>query len=383
LAEEGFETLFVFDVQAFRAAVARPECFLAFIEPRAFPDILEAVSRMSEATRSFVWAAVASTSNQRQSSLLYQVGAADIVRPPVHPVSFRSRARMLLARFLRVRRFTVRVQMPAGMHETMTDAPAAAPLPLPGRLPKEVRLSAQRKAVFRWALDAFRVNSGGFAIVDTAETQAPLMAYAAAAASKCVLWTPGRAVVLKGRVRHFDRGTRRVIVEGDDAKVTLVGPVFCNLRLGPGNIFFSTEARGTSEQLELPLPASIYQFQRRSSLRGQWAPKSRIFVEIEAGGHSLTAMLIDFSSQGLGLEIEDEEAEFLHLKGRLQARWRLDSGVWEAQGELCWRRPQGKGARLGVSLKAFRKGDPELLDLLALESVERFLAAAAPFQPPA
>jgi hypothetical protein len=112
--DEGLELLFVKDANELYAALERPEAFMVFVDVGFCGGGVKIIHARDPKLRAFVVFMAGRLSTQ-QSSALFGLGASDILTHPVHPVMFKSRAKMMLARFLKIHDLPEHVVLPDGM----------------------------------------------------------------------------------------------------------------------------------------------------------------------------------------------------------------------------------------------------------------------------
>jgi DNA-binding response OmpR family regulator len=112
---EGLTPIIVNSGDEMVEAVRKPEVFLIIVDVE-FNDKrgLAFHQQLKGSTLSF-WIALAKKLTTNQRSSLYAQGFADVLTHPVHPVLFKSRARMLLARFTKTNDFPDYVVLPPGI----------------------------------------------------------------------------------------------------------------------------------------------------------------------------------------------------------------------------------------------------------------------------
>ncbi len=112
---EGMTPIIVDSGDQIVESIVKPEVFLVIVdlefnEKRG----LAFHTQLKTASKAF-WIALAKKLTTNQRSSLYAAGFADVLTHPVHPVLFKSRARMLLARYLKTNDFPENVELPPGM----------------------------------------------------------------------------------------------------------------------------------------------------------------------------------------------------------------------------------------------------------------------------
>jgi hypothetical protein len=120
---EGMTPIIVGSADEIVESITKPEVFLVIIDVEFNNNKGTAFqSQFKNASKAF-WIALAKKLTTNQRSALYAAGFADVLNHPVHPVLFKSRSRMLLARFLKTNDFPENVVLPPGMARKTPVAP--------------------------------------------------------------------------------------------------------------------------------------------------------------------------------------------------------------------------------------------------------------------
>jgi len=114
LLEAGIKAVFVTNDSQLSALQVLPECFATFVDLKAFPSALNYIRNRKTVEKSF-WVAAVPRLNTTQNATLYNMGMVDILTLPVHPFTFKSRARLLLARFVKQHGMPIDVLLPDGI----------------------------------------------------------------------------------------------------------------------------------------------------------------------------------------------------------------------------------------------------------------------------
>jgi hypothetical protein len=383
-AQEGFEAVVVTNKDDFICKTQDRACFVAFVQADECPDVVELIGHMPERSRTFLWVAVSGRTSTRDSSIFLKKGAADLLGTPVHPVSFRSRARMLLIRFLKERNLPDDVILPPGVMQPGNSGPRTF-IDLQPDWSGLERFSFERRAALEKTLALFTPRGKWFGVVKDPELRLSLIRFALGTKADGGLWTPGRKTRLSAQVTGYEKGLDILALDltgervDEDRKRRIHREsegdgIFCTLRLGPCSLFFRAPYFWEDDQLMLELKEAIYELQRRLAVRGSWPLKGRVPAEFEAGGQQLNCILCDASATGLGVELDPALREVIKVGESCDFRFEIDGKMHAVTARLRWRRlseEQGRsGLRAGFQLVDPSNSVRDLLGSWALECLE-------------
>jgi DNA-binding response OmpR family regulator len=382
---EGFDVLTAASSEEFLQHVQNTACFLVFVDVNERPELLELIRRMPAKAKSFFWVAVSRRLSTQQSSKFFQMGASDILNVPVHPVTFRSRARMLLIRYLRQHELPADVVLPAGVaaHKVLQQARVDR-VDVSGL----ETFTPERRAVIEKTIAAFTPRGRWFGRIDDEALRQGLMRFAHHSKAEALLWSSGRKFRIRGAVSSYDRIFNLLSFEFpneslspeifEKMSVECEGQgVFCNLRLGPGSLFLRAAYRWEKGNLLLDLQTALYEIQRRFAIRSSWAVPERVHAEFEIGGQRLKCRLRDASAAGLGIELDALHFGRLKLGETCLFRFEIDGKIYNAETRLRWRRlAKDKAADVLRAGFVMLQPDEAVRSLLGSWSLEHLAQAA-------
>ena len=112
LSDVGIGAQFVSGEEELFKVQSQSHCFASFVNLDLYPKL---VTWCSDRSQKMMWIAVSTPLNKMQTAKLYSQGMTDVLTTPVHPFTYKSRARQLLARFVARHGMPADVQLPTGM----------------------------------------------------------------------------------------------------------------------------------------------------------------------------------------------------------------------------------------------------------------------------
>src|SRR5690606_4505499 len=115
-AEDGLKVEFLDSLETLKQRLQDKKNFLLFVDVHEHQKVLRWLfTQGTHKNRSFLWVAIMNAQSPAHINGLVSMGASDVLSTPVHPHIFRTRARLMLTRFLSYADFPWYVRLPAGV----------------------------------------------------------------------------------------------------------------------------------------------------------------------------------------------------------------------------------------------------------------------------
>ncbi len=374
--EEGFRVEFLKSTEELKFQLTKQRNFLVFVNAEDFPDAINWLRTLGGIEkRRFFWIAMAKFSKATQAALFFQMGASDVLTPPVHPHLARGRAQLLIKRFLKIFDFPPNTILPSGItapprlkshsnEDSGTDDsllwfrgdrkknPSDLKV-LQQEIPFRDRYSPEQLKVVEGIYELFRRRSGWFEEVDGKKNQEALVSIASLQQASITLWCRNPRKRLDTTVIHYMPEEKIFILDPFSAEAFVKAAhgqtIFCHMRLDLASIFFVGKLLPSKGTLELGFPEKMYQVQRRGSLRMDLTTEMKRDLTLQLkSGEKLIAEVIDISSTGLQarvplgsldevelmsiVQVNYEPEKGLSINGKCQVRWKTIKGEHQAFG---------------------------------------------------
>jgi hypothetical protein len=370
--DAGFGTRFLKTAEALLSIADERQVFLIITDIKSFVAFRRKYPAEFSALKRY-WVLVGEKSVQTQVSALINLGAQDVLTIPVHPVTYLNRARVLLSRFVRTYQYDDDIELPSGIRRPM-NAQFEAQVVRRVELARNRGFGQQKLLAVQAAQDAFRPLPKLFSRISQPKAITSLMSEAVHKCDEVVLWTAGRAMILKKKPQEEIVSEKLVIPLSDFEHVSLKrsgGYIYVAIGLRRGYFFTycsNSCLMNSPRRLEIPKPASFYSVQRRQGLRLAAEHAQQLVGDVLLGDRIISGMVVDWSERGLAFE----SAEPLKMKISKSSRaFRLNlvlnGQAYELRLEVKWRRKN----RLGFLML---NGGEKLVDELHLYILERSMA---------
>lgn len=412
LSESGIEAVFAKDEASLIETLSAPECFAVFVNLRAFPAA-SSVLRQRESVSKCYWVAIEERLTTSQSAALYNMGVVDVLTLPVHPFTYRSRARQLLARFVKSHWIPDDILLPQGMFRPTTIIPERTKTDSgrgsAGRVSPDVstressstrpsvslanhsgvygkhRASPERVKYFEKARPSLAPLRKVFEQVSGAEIKQRFMKEAQGHGHSALLWIARQKWKSQFEILSYDPSVGQLALKyprglsAQSLKLVFSSlkaeKLFASIALKRARLFFFENPNNLSfavESLVLKSSAEMFQTQRRSHFRLRWdKPGSfRVLVAHEGAQILRDYVAVDISANGCQL-IMGEAALKSVARGTVFPRvcFNIYGNSVECSGVVRWK----KDDRVGIQFYNLGLDDEEGIQLFVMEESYNYL----------
>jgi len=276
-----------------------PETFLNFVDVSLFPESVKIVANRDKNLKSY-WIAVSTPMSIPQSLALYKLGMADILTLPVHPITYRNRAKAVLARYLRLletERKNEIAQAPVEEVKKATNLPGSLhnldrksswyprvleklKSPLVTGVYGRHKVFESRMYFHEQASNVIAKQAELFKEVETLEARMAYFREISQLETRALIWGTQQRWSQNCRVIKGEKGVERVYFayprgtnrgefkeSFEEANAKLVYVSFCLDRV---RLFFSVDAKDLlfeTDSWSVPMPQLLFQVQRREFFR--------------------------------------------------------------------------------------------------------------------
>jgi hypothetical protein len=339
--EDGFRVEYVDSLQKLKERLEDRSNFLVFIEAPSFPEAFTWLTQLGPfEERKFFWIAMANCTKPAQAALFFKAGASDVLTPPVHPHLARGRAQLMIKRYLSVLDFPKEIILPPGIdvpnrenygHVSYEENPEPImwikddPKDQPTKvkileqgIPYPERFTAPQLKAIEEAQKVFKRRGSWFEEVQEEGLKSAIVTLASIQQSAITLWSRKPKLRFDTTAIHFYPEERTFYLDGigsdDFVKKTNGKDIFCHLRLGLASIFFLGKLATAKSSLQLMFPVSMYEVQRRGSLRMPFSESDLAIAELNPGKSNVAVgRILDISSTGVKLQFPTNTLDSLEL----------------------------------------------------------------------
>jgi hypothetical protein len=402
---------------------SQSECFAIFMDSEYLSIVTEHLDNKMRNPRPY-WVALASRMTSQQSSRLLNAGISDILQLPVHPVTYKSRARMLLARW--VHRYTIDddIVLPPGIVRPVKhDAPKRGQMETGGS-PKNIIsratdfFSSNGRSIYspskgashqpftltrfgnrKWDKDKLSffnqvrplitAQDNLFQNVEGRKKQAVTFKEASEESVKCLMWAPGQGYKLRTTIKDFvvysgliqvayPSGQNEQSIRLDFVKHQ-VDILYFNIQLRRASLFLAdrqSQLKWSPEGFYLSFPTELFSVQRRGDFRFEPGTRRPILVssslsakplrvkDISGGGCCLGLTKLSFETLTLGATVAEFTFDICgeKIKCPATARWLRKTMT-----------PQGEKYLAGFAFNGLSAEQREGIQLFVMEESANYL----------
>ncbi len=395
------------------------DTFLNFVDIQAFPDAAKVLGARNKNSKAF-WVAIGDQLSVQFNQMLLKIGISDILPNPVHPVTFKSRARALLVRYtqmLKKEKIVLehnRNKNLRNTHLALTSidkgpakptlspkATVARPQIKPSKAPQNVspmqtgvfgkhRVFSERLKVIDKARKVLRPQKDLFQSVSTATQKAAFIKELNQLSPRAQVWGPKqkwqrscRVVAGQsqdGRV-HFSypRGVYRQEFQ-DLLMSSPVGRIFVSFCLNRVRLFFGQnpkEFRFDLNEFSVKFPDDIFQVQRREFFRFNLTETLSVGIKItNKFFDGLEFNALNISAGGALITASDKDAAKFSVKDACRKiEFVVYGKVIECAAIVQWKSPADDEGMCNIGLR-FVNMDPmdrDGLNLFVMEEAYQYL----------
>jgi hypothetical protein len=378
--EEGFRLEFVKSLAELKYNLKNKRNFLVFVESDFHPDAISWLRSLGPTERrQFYWIVLTRSSKTSRTAQFFQMGASDVLTPPVHPHIARGRAQLFIKRYLNLFTFPENTVLPPGVLAQQTGKITVLPnaaksedednliqlinsvgtanggsgFPRLG-LPFRERYKPEMLKIVESIHSLFRQKEKVFNEVKTKADQKALLSIASIEQSPITLWCRSPRLLMETAVLHFAPEENTFLINTNSSEKFLQETrgksIYCHLRLELSSVFFLGQIQESASFVELRSSDKIYQVQRRASMRMDVPESMGRIVELQMpDGTKLRAEAVDLSSTGMQIRVAPElESQILTL-AKVDVRYQLDDGLLiEGSGQMRWKKIKGDWLAIGI-----------------------------------
>ena len=406
LIQHGMQVQIVNSLKDYLAASENPAVFSFFVDITAHNWAIKLLKEKKFTPRE-LWAGVGPKLNTSQHSQMFNLGFADVLTLPLHPVTVRSRARLFLGRYVRTHGMPEEISLPAGVKRPTGVLKKPQPVtsntkPAPKAAGRGARLLKVRNEFGNHKVLPEKIPVFETAVLDLSGPQKDLFQALSQQKRNSVIKEFGEknanpVIWIKNQKwkSHFVTETLN-ISEGllrlkfppgvSKASVTQalaaheIEEVYVSVPLRRGRAFFATP-KGTLKidnlGITLKIPDNIFQTQRRRDFRLILNPIRGFPVHLKPQSTKprMTFTACNISAGGCQLVLSEHQAS---LFKRNQTCPEIDFLIFDKKipcaGIVRWKRstPKDKATerdayRIGIEFYQMSESDQEGVQLFVLE----------------
>jgi hypothetical protein len=379
--EEGYRVEFVNSTEELKDRLKNPRNYMVFVDAEGYPDAIKWLRAQGPIEqRRFFWIVLAKIARTAKSALFFQLGASDVLAPPIHPLLARGRAQLMIRRYLNLFDFPEGTLLPHGVmlpvreRPSSEDSPAGSskvedqmtwikggPFPegneikvIRQDIPFKERYGSDQLKVVESIHSLFRLKSGWFEEVEGEKNQTALVQIASLKQSPITLWSREPRQRLDTSVVHYVPQEHTFILDPVNSELFLkiIGerPIFCHVQLDLASVFFLGKIRPTANSLEVQFPQKMYQVQRRGSLRMDFVGGMNRQVELAFPNRKvLIAEAMDLSSTGLQVQLPTGSLDEISTYSNAWIKFSPMHGIEiETEVQIRWKQVKGKLQAVGL-----------------------------------